>query len=354
MKIKRRPSRKIRCGNLYIGGDAPITIQSMTNTDTRNIEETIAQIKDLEEVGCEIVRVAVPDIEAANAIKYIKKNISIPLVADIHFDYRLALKSIENNIDKLRINPGNIGDIDRVKMVVNKAKEYDIPIRIGVNGGSLEKSILYKYGEVTAEALVESALKHIRLLENLQYNKIIISLKASNVKLTYDSYNLLAQRVDYPFHIGITESGTLWKGTIKSSVGVGSLLLNGLGDTIRISLTDNPIEEVKVGKEILQSLDIRQFNVKIISCPTCGRCQVNLIELANKLEKNIKHIKKTITVAVMGCAVNGPGEAREADIGIAGGKESFILFKKGEIIKKIDEKDIIEVLTNEINSFNQA
>lgn len=348
MKINRHITKKVRCGNIFIGGDAPITIQTMTNTDTRDINATINQIKKLEENGCDIIRIAIPDMEAADAISKIKKSINIPLVADIHFDYRLALKALENGIDKLRINPGNIGDLSRIKKIVIKAKERDVPIRIGVNSGSLKNEILNIYGK-TPEGMVASALEHINILENLDFDKIVISLKSSNIKLTFDSYIKLAKEVDYPFHIGITESGTIWKGTIKSSVGIGSLLMNGIGDTIRISLTGDPLEEVKVGKEILQALDIRKFGINLISCPTCGRCQVDLVKIASKLEKELANIKKPLTIAIMGCGVNGPGEARDADIGIAGGKGSVLLFKKGKIIKKIPEENAIEILLNEIN-----
>ena len=345
----RKQTRKVHCGNLSIGGDSPISIQSMTNTKTADIQSTIAQIKALEEAGCDIVRVAVPDAESARAILEIKKNIRIPLVADIHFDYRLALSCIENGIDKLRINPGNIGDLNRVRAVVKKAKERQIPIRIGVNAGSIEKKILDKYGKVTAEAMVESALEHIQILEHLDFYDTVISLKASDISLTLKAYHLMSERVDYPLHVGITEAGTLWSGTIKSSVGIGALLLEGIGDTIRVSLTSDPVEEIKVGKEILQAVGIQSFGIEIISCPTCGRCQIDLISLANKIEKKIKGINKPIKVAIMGCAVNGPGEAREADIGIAGGKSSALLFKKGEIVRKIDEDQIEAVLLEEIS-----
>lgn len=347
MNINRRRTKKVRCGNLYIGGNSPVSIQSMTNTDTRDINKTIYQIKGLEETGCEIVRIAIPDMEAAMAVSQIKKSISIPLVADIHFDYRLALKCMENGIDKLRINPGNIGDIERVKKIVWEAKSREIPIRIGVNAGSLEKSVIQKYG-VTPRALVESAMEHVNILEALDFDKTIISLKASDVKLTLDAYKLLVERVDYPLHIGITEAGTVWRGTIKSSIGIGALLLNGVGDTLRVSLTGDPIEEVKVAKEILQSLDIRNFGINFISCPTCGRTQIDLVQLTKEIEKNLSHVKLPITVAVMGCAVNGPGEAREADLGIAGGKGSALLFKKGKIIRKVSENEIIDAVLEEV------
>ncbi len=348
MKSERRETRSVRCGDVIIGGNSPISVQSMTCTDTRDVVATVQQIKLLEQAGCEIVRVAVVDQAAAEAIKAIKAQINIPLVADIHFDYRLALKCIENGIDKVRINPGNLGDIDRVKQVVEKAKERQIPLRIGVNGGSIGKNIFAKYGEICAEAMVESAFEHISILEELNFQDIIISLKASNIKLTLDSYKLLAEKVDYPFHIGITEAGTTWSGTIKSSIGIGSMLLAGIGDTIRVSLTGDPVEEVKAGREILKALDIRDFGIKIISCPTCGRCQIDLIGLANSVEEKLKRMNKHITVAIMGCAVNGPGEAREADIGIAGGKEGALLFKKGEIIRKVSEDEIEKVLLEEI------
>ncbi|SKC74136.1 flavodoxin-dependent (E)-4-hydroxy-3-methylbut-2-enyl-diphosphate synthase [Maledivibacter halophilus] len=351
MGIKRRKTKKIRCGDLFIGGDSPISIQSMTNTDTRDIKKTVTQIKRLQESGCEIVRIAIPDMEAAMAVEKIKREISIPLVADIHFDYRLALKSIESGVDKLRINPGNIGDKERIKKVVCKAKEREIPIRIGVNAGSLEKKILEKHG-VTPKALVESAMSHIRILEDLNYDKIIVALKASNVKLTFDAYNLLSEKVDYPFHIGITEAGTVWRGTIKSSIGIGALLLNGLGDTLRVSLTGDPTQEVKVAKEILQSLNIRSFGINFISCPTCGRCQIDLEKFAKEIEDRLRDIRAPLTIAVMGCAVNGPGEAREADLGIAGGKNSALLFKKGKIIRKVPQDEIIDAVLEEVKKLD--
>ncbi|MFT9494969.1 flavodoxin-dependent (E)-4-hydroxy-3-methylbut-2-enyl-diphosphate synthase [Anaerosolibacter sp.] len=349
MYNKRKVTRSVQCGNLKIGGDAPISIQSMTNTDTRDVQATVNQILRLEEAGCEIVRIAILDEEAANAIKRIKSQIHIPLVADIHFDYRLALLAIENGIDKLRLNPGNIGDIDRVRKVVEQAKSRNIPIRIGVNAGSIDNKILNKYGEINADALVESAMEHIQILEHLDFQDIVISLKASDIRLTIEAYRLLSQKINYPLHIGITEAGTLWSGTVKSSIGIGSLLLDGLGDTVRVSLTGDPVEEIKVAKEILKSLRLRSFGVNLISCPTCGRCQIDLIQLANRIEEKLKQVDKPITVAIMGCAVNGPGEAREADIGIAGGKSSALLFKKGEIIRKLSEDEIERVLLEEID-----
>ncbi|WP_053957398.1 flavodoxin-dependent (E)-4-hydroxy-3-methylbut-2-enyl-diphosphate synthase [Inediibacterium massiliense] len=348
MNINRKKTKKVNCGNIEIGGEAPISIQSMTNTDTRDIKKTIDQIKRLEEAGCEIIRVAILDLEAADAVEKIKKNIHIPIVADIHFDYRLALECIKNGVDKLRINPGNIGDIERVKKVTQAAKERNIPIRIGVNAGSIDKKIIEKYGKITPKAMVESALEHIQILEKLKFYDTVVSLKASDLKLTLEAYRLISQEIDYPLHIGVTESGTIKSGTIKSSIGVGALLLDGIGDTLRISLTGDPTEEIKVGREILKTIGLRDFGVKIISCPTCGRCQIDLISLANQIEKRLEGINKNITVAIMGCAVNGPGEAKDADIGIAGGKSSALLFKKGQIIKKIEESEIEKVLMEEI------
>ena len=326
--MKRRLSREVRVGDIKIGGENKITVQSMTTTDTRDINKTIEQIKELEYAGCDIVRVAVVDEVAAKAIKKIKKNISIPIIADIHFDHRLALLAIESGVDGVRINPGNIGSIEKVREVVQKCKERNIKIRIGVNGGSLEKHLLEKYGEATPEALVESALSHIKILEDLEFYNIVISLKSSDIHKTLRAYELISEKVDYPLHIGITESGSVKKGTIKSSIGVGALLLKGIGDTLRISLTGNPVEEVYVGKEILKSLGLLNDNIKVISCPTCGRCNIDLIDIVNKVEEQIENVKKDITVAIMGCAVNGPGEAKEADIGIAGGKGEGLLFKK--------------------------
>lgn len=352
MSYKRRLSKEVSVGSLKIGGNNPISIQSMTNTDTRDAKATIAQIKKLEEVGCDVVRVAVPDMEAAKNIGEIKSNVNIPVIADIHFDYRLALESIDQGVDGVRINPGNIGNIDRVKMVVNKCKENNLKIRIGVNGGSLEKDLLEKYGSATAEALVESALRHVKILEDLEFYNIVISLKSSDIYKTIDAYELISKKVDYPLHIGITESGSVKKGTIKSSIGVGALLLKGIGDTIRISLTGDPTEEVIVGKEILRSLDLLNDKIKVVSCPTCGRCNIDLISVVNEVEDKISKIDKDITVAIMGCAVNGPGEAKEADIGIAGGKGEGLLFKKGEIVRKIKGDNLVEELLSEIDKYN--
>ena len=331
MSYNRRVSREVSVGNVKIGGNNPISVQSMTTTDTRDAESTIAQIKRLEAVGCDIVRVAVPDMEAAKNIGKIKAGVNIPVIADIHFDHRLALEAIEQGVDGVRINPGNIGSIEKVKAVVEKCKERNLKIRIGVNGGSLEKELLAKYGSATAEALVESALGHIKILEDLDFYNIVISLKSSDIYKTLEAYELISKKVDYPLHIGITESGSVKKGTIKSSIGVGALLLKGIGDTMRISLTGDPTEEIIVGKEILRSLDLLNDKIKVISCPTCGRCNIDLINTVNEVEGKISDINKNITVAIMGCAVNGPGEAREADIGIAGGKGEGLLFKKGEI-----------------------
>ena len=349
--MKRKITKKVKVGNMFIGGNAPISIQSMTNTDTRNINATINQIKELEDHGCDIVRIAIPNMVAAQAIKKIVHQSDIPVVADIHFDYRLALEVIKNGVDKLRINPGNIGEHQRIVQVVNAAKERDIPIRIGVNAGSIDPQILNKYQCINAQAMVESACEHIKILEDLNYDKIVISLKASSVPLTIKAYDLISEKCNYPLHVGITESGTKFSGTIKSSIGIGSILSKGIGDTIRVSLTDNPIEEIKVAKKILKTLNLNNSDsIEIISCPTCGRCQINLIEIANRVEKQLAHIKKPLKVAIMGCAVNGPGEAKEADIGIAGGKGSALLFKKGKIVRKINEKDIINELLKEINN----
>lgn len=347
--IERKKTKCIKIGNKVIGNDNPILIQSMTNTDTRNVKATVNQIKQLENEGCEIVRVAIPDMEAAKSIYQIKSEINIPLVADIHFDYRLALEAINNGIDKLRINPGNIGDEARIKQVVDLAKSKSIPIRIGVNSGSLEKEFISKYNGVTPEGLVESALKHIKILEKLEFYDIVVSIKASNVPFSICTHEMLSSKIDYPIHVGITESGTLWDGTIKSSVGIGSILSNGIGDTIRVSLTSDPVDEIKVAKEILKALRLRNFGIEFISCPTCGRTEIDLIKIANEVKSRCAKLNKNISVAIMGCAVNGPGEAREADIGIAGGKGNGIIFKKGKIIEKVNEADLVNALIDEIN-----
>lgn len=344
----RRESIKIKIGNIFIGGDSPITIQSMTNTDTRDIIKTLKQINELENSGCEIIRTAVPDMEAAMALKKIKEGINIPLVADIHFDYKLALESIKSGVDGLRINPGNIGSELKIKEVVAAAKEYAIPIRIGVNTGSLEKDILERYGAPTPEALVESALRHVSILEKYNFFDIVISVKSSNVQDNIKSYKLLAENTKYPLHLGVTEAGTIFSGTIKSSIGIGALLSDGIGDTIRVSLTDSPLEEIKVGKEILKACGLRNFGVEIVACPTCGRTNINLIELAKKAEEILVKIHKPIKVAIMGCAVNGPGEAREADIGIAGGIGEGLIFKKGKILRKVPEEKLLDELIKEV------
>lgn len=346
--MMRKPTRKVKVGSIYVGGDSPISIQSMTNTDTRDIKSTLNQINKLDKIGCDIIRCAVPDMEASEALKIITKESKIPVVADIHFDYKLALESIKNGVDALRINPGNIGSMERVKMVAEAAKEKSIPIRIGVNSGSLKKDILDKYGRVCPEALVESALQHVSILEKCNFNDIVISIKSSNVMQMIESYRLISEKVNYPLHLGVTEAGTTFRGTIKSSVGIGTLLAEGIGDTIRVSITGDPLEEIKIGKEILRSLGYVNEGIEFVSCPTCGRTNIDLISIAEEVEKRLLNCNKNIKVAVMGCVVNGPGEAREADIGIAGGKGEGLIFKKGEIIKKVKEEDIIDELIKEI------
>lgn len=347
--IKRKMTRQISIGDVKIGGGAPISVQSMTNTKTTDTNATVAQIKALVDAGCDIVRVAVPDMSAAENIYNIKSQVNVPLVADIHFDYRLALKAIEQGIDALRINPGNIGDEERVKAVVEAAKIRNIPIRIGVNAGSLDKKLLAKYGKVTAEALVESALEHIRILEKLNFYDIKISLKAHDVPLTLDAYRLMSETVDYPLHLGITEAGTVNTGIIKSAVGIGALLAEGIGDTFRISLTGDPVNEVKVANEILKALGLKEYGPTLISCPTCGRCNIDLPSIAEKVEQRLSGITKPIKVAVMGCVVNGPGEARDADIGIAGGKGEGLVFRKGEVINKVAENKLVDALFEELD-----
>ena len=345
----RKDTRKIKVGNKAIGGDNTVSIQSMTNTKTKDVEATVEQILELEKAGCEIIRVACLDEEDAEAIKDIKPKIHIPIVADIHFDYKIALKAIESGVDKLRINPGNIGGRDRVEKVVNACKEKNIPIRIGVNAGSLEKELLGKYGgKPTAEAMVESAIKHIKILEELDFYDICVSLKASNLDLCIEAYEKASEAFNYPLHIGITEAGTAFSGTIKSSIGLGVLLREGIGNTLRVSLSDDPIEEIKVAKEILKDCGLYKKSPTLVSCPTCGRTQIKLIPIAKEVENFLQTIEADITVAVMGCAVNGPGEAKEADIGIAGGIKEGLLFKKGEVIKKVPQEKIVEVLKQEI------
>ena len=346
--MRRAKTRKICIGKLSIGGDSPISVQSMTNTDTRDVDSTVSQILRLEEAGCDIIRCAVPDREAAEALGKIIPQIHIPLVADIHFDSSLALQSIKNGVAKLRINPGNIGQKEKVRAVAEAAKDKGVPIRIGVNSGSLQKDILAKYGTVCPEALVESAMRHVEILEELDFHDIVISVKSSDVREMIECYRLISKKVDYPLHVGVTESGTIRKGTIKSSVGIGALLAEGIGDTIRVSLTGDPVEEVAVGREILKSLGYIEEGIEFISCPTCGRTQLDLIRIAGEVEKRLASVNKDIKVAVMGCAVNGPGEARRADIGIAGGNGEGLIFRKGEIIRKVREEDLVEELMKEI------
>jgi (E)-4-hydroxy-3-methylbut-2-enyl-diphosphate synthase len=345
-----RNSRQIKIGNLLMGGGAPISVQSMCNTDTRNVSQTVEQIKNLVSAGCDIVRLAIPDETAAFAVKEIKAQLpNVPLVADIHFDYKLALICADCGIDKIRINPGNIGSVDRVKAVADKCGEKGIPIRIGVNGGSLEKELLEKYSHPTADALCESALGHIKLLEDCNFHDIAVSIKASNVPMTYEAYSKIADLIPYPLHLGVTEAGTEYSGIIKNAMGIGSLLLNGIGDTIRVSLTADPIREVKAGIEILKALGFRH-GARMTSCPTCGRCKVNMIPVAEEIASRLEGVQKDIHVAVMGCAVNGPGEAREADIGMACGDGCALLFKKGEILRKVPIENAADELFKEIES----
>lgn len=350
--IKRRKSRKVFVGGVAIGGDAPISVQTMTKTKTSDIEATVRQIKEAEEAGCDIIRVTVNDKEAAEAIGEIVKRSNIPIVADIHFNHIFALKAIDAGVSKVRINPGNIGSEERIKEVLMKAKERKIPIRIGVNSGSLEQDILEKHGYPTAEALFESAMRHAQICEKYNFEDIVISVKSTDVRLMIEAYRLIAERTDYPLHLGVTEAGTTRVGTIKSAVGIGTLLAEGIGDTIRVSLTDDPVKEVEVGKEILRSLGLASRNVEIIACPTCGRLEVDLFTITNKLEAAVKDIKKPIKVALLGCVVNGPGEASEADIGIAAGKGVALLYRKGEVVRKIKEEEIVDVLLEEIKNFN--
>jgi (E)-4-hydroxy-3-methylbut-2-enyl-diphosphate synthase len=344
----QRVTRQIKIGSVAVGGGAPCAVQSMCSTDSRDTVATLAQIERLAAAGCEIVRCAVPDGDAAIALGGIKKRSPLPLVADIHFDYKLALTVLAGGIDALRLNPGNIGERWKVEEVVRAARERLVPIRIGVNAGSLEKELLAKYGHPTAEAMVESALGHVRILEDLGYEQIKISLKASDVMKTVAAYRLLVEKVDYPLHIGITEAGTIFSGTIKSAVGLGILLADGIGDTLRVSLTGDPVDEVRVGFEILKSLGLRKRGVNFVSCPTCGRCQINLISVAEEVERRLQPVDRDITVAVMGCVVNGPGEAREADFGIAGGKGEGLLFRHGEVVRKVPEAELADALLDEI------
>lgn len=346
--MKREETRSIKVGNLTIGGNNDVIIQSMTNTKTHDVEATVKQIQDLTAAGCQLVRLAVLDQRDALAIKDIKNRVDVPLVADIHFDYRLALQAIKSGIDKIRINPGNIGSIDKVKQVVTACKEHRIPIRIGVNGGSLEKDILAKYGKPTAEGMIESAKKHVEILESLDFHDICISLKSSSTLLTIEAYKLASETFDYPLHLGVTEAGTKLSGTIKSSLGIGTLLYQGIGNTIRVSLSDSPVEEIKVAKTLLKELGLIKNVPTLVSCPTCGRIQYDLIPVAKEIEDFLNIINADITVAIMGCAVNGPGEAKHADIGIAGGVNEGLLIKKGEIIRKVKQSDMVEELKKEI------
>ena len=346
--MNRRDTRKVMVGNVQIGGQNKVVIQSMCNTKTKDVDATVKQILDLEKVGCEIIRVACLDMEDAKAIKSIKKKIHIPIVADIHFDYKIALEAIKSGVDKVRINPGNIGSEEKVKAVVDKCKENHIPIRIGVNAGSLEKDLLEKYGKPTAEAMIESARRHVEILEKLDFKDYLISLKASNLDLCIKSYELASEEFDCPLHLGITEAGTEFSGTVKSSIGLGIMLREGIGDTVRVSLSDDPVKEIKVAKEILKDCNLYKKTPTLIACPTCGRTQIDLIPIAKEVEEFLQTIESDITVAVMGCVVNGPGEAREADIGIAGGINEGMLFKKGRTIKKVPQEKIVETLKEEI------
>ncbi len=349
----RDDTKRIQIGDVVIGGGSPIVVQSMTNTKTEDVKETVAQILRLEAAGCEIIRCAVPTMEAAAALSEIKRQIHIPLVADIHFDYRLAIAAIENGADKIRINPGNIGDSERVRAVVEKAKEKNIPIRVGVNSGSLEKELVEKYGGVTAEGLVESALDKVSLIESFGYDNLVVSIKSSDVMMCVKAHEELAKQCIYPLHVGITEAGTLLAGNIKSSIGLGLIIGQGIGDTIRVSLTGDPAEEIKSAKLILKTLGLRKGGIEVVSCPTCGRTKIDLISLANQVEDMVADIPLDIKVAVMGCVVNGPGEAKEADIGIAGGIGEGLLIKKGEIVKKVKEEELLETLRQELLNWNE-
>lgn len=348
MENLREKTREVRIGNVVIGGSNPIAIQSMTNTKTEDVQATVAQILKLEAAGCEIIRCAVPTMEAARALSEIKKQIHIPLVADIHFDYRLAIAAIENGADKIRINPGNIGSEERLRAVVEKAKEYKVPIRVGVNSGSLEKPLLEKYGGVTAEGIVESALDKVRMIEEMGYHDLVVSIKSSDVMMCVRAHELIAKECPYPLHVGITEAGTVYSGNVKSSVGLGIILHEGIGNTIRVSLTGDPLEEIKTARLILKTLGLRKGGIEVVSCPTCGRTKIDLIGLANQVENMVADIPLDIKVAVMGCVVNGPGEAKEADIGIAGGIGEGLLIKKGEIVKKVKEEELLETLRQEL------
>lgn len=349
----RDKTREIAVGTVKIGGGNPVAIQSMTNTKTEDVKSTVAQILRLEAAGCQIVRCAVPTMEAAHALREIRRQIHIPLVADIHFDYRLAIAAIENGADKIRINPGNIGSEEKVRAVVDKAREYGIPIRVGVNSGSLEKHLLEKYGGVTAEGLVESAMDKVHMIEEMGYDNLVVSIKSSDVMMCVQAHEQIAEQCVYPLHVGITESGTVYSGNVKSSVGLGIILHEGIGDTIRVSLTGDPVEEIRTAKLILKTLGLRKGGIEVVSCPTCGRTKIDLIGLAKQVEKMVEDIPLDIKVAVMGCAVNGPGEAREADIGIAGGIGEGLLIKKGQIIKKVKEEELLDTLRQELLNWNR-
>ena len=351
--VERRRTKEVRIGDVVIGGKHPIAIQSMTNTKTQDVEATVAQILQLERAGCQIIRSTVPDMEAAKALAEIKKQIHIPLVADIHFDYRLAIAAMENGADKIRINPGNIGSAERVKAVVDCARERNIPIRVGVNSGSLEKELVEKYHGVTAEGIVESALDKVKMIEDFGYDNLVISIKSSDVMMCVKAHELISKKTDYPLHVGITESGTIISGNIKSSIGLGLILNQGIGDTIRVSLTGDPVEEIKSAKLILKTLGLRKGGIEIVSCPTCGRTSIDLIGLANKVENMVAEFPLDIKVAVMGCVVNGPGEAKEADLGICGGRQEGLLIRCGEVIKKVPEAELLEALRQELINWSE-
>lgn len=351
--MHREHTKVVKIGDKVIGGGNPVLIQSMTNTPTEDVTATVAQIKRLEEAGCEIIRCTVPTMEAALALKEIKKQITIPVVADIHFDYKMAIAAIENGADKIRINPGNIGSRDRVLAVVEAAKERNIPIRVGVNSGSLEKNLVEKYGGVTAEGIVESALDKVHLIEDLGYDNLVVSIKSSDVLMCIKAHEVLAKQTDYPLHVGITESGTVWSGNIKSGMGLGIILYQGIGDTIRVSLSGDPVEEIKSAKLILRTLGLRKGGIEVVSCPTCGRTKIDLIGLANQVETMAAAYPLDIKVAVMGCVVNGPGEAKEADLGIAGGIGEGLLIKKGEIVRKVPESELLAALKNELDNWSE-
>lgn len=353
MDILREATKEVTIGSVIIGGKHPVAIQSMTNTPTEDVAATVEQILKLEAAGCEIIRCTVPTLQAAEALHEIKKQIHIPLVADIHFDYKLAIAAIENGADKIRINPGNIGSEERLRAVVEKAKEYNIPIRVGVNSGSLEKHLIEKYHGVTAEGIVESALDKVRMIEEMDYDNLVVSIKSSDVMMCVKAHELIAKRCPYPLHVGITEAGTVYSGNVKSSIGLGIILYEGIGNTIRVSLTGDPVEEIKTAKLLLRTLGLRKGGIEVVSCPTCGRTKINLIELANQVEDMVADIPLDIKVAVMGCVVNGPGEAREADIGIAGGIGEGLLIKKGEIVKKVKEEELLDTLRQELLNWNR-